>query len=41
MKKYKVTQEFMEAFKDGARFDDFDKVSEWADEHFEVVEVDE
>lgn len=41
MKKYKVTQDFMDAFKDGTRFDDFAKASEWADKHFEVVEVDE
>ena len=26
---------------DATRFDDFNKVSEWANKHFEVVEVDE
>lgn len=41
MKKYKVTQDFMDAFKDGTRFDDFYKASEWADEHLEVVELNE
>lgn len=27
--------------KDATRFDDFEKASEWANKHFEVVEVDE